>query len=763
MPRAHLLPFLLAASVLLGPLACGGGGGAVTVAPAGPVITSFTASPANIGAGASATLTAVFANGSGSIDQGVGAVQSGVPVSTGALAASRTYTLTVTGSGSPATAQVTVNVAQPTAVYMGNPLPTAGQSVLLLAEKTWTPYPFAPYDGAPQPARVERVHRVGYSESLRLPLWSSYRTFRKDAYTALPDRQDFLQDPDSTAAVKYADFTNSGYTRGHMVPRADIGYRYSADAQAGTFILTNIAPQLEAHNSGIWQQLESLICGSLSGSTWTPGLADTFSQLWVVTGTVVDANPARLPSQIAIPSAFYKIVVRERGAGDPVALAILTPHEDLDTSALPDHVTSVRRIEQLTGLNFFPDLASATQEAFENAVDVRGWGAPFERAGSAVQVAMVEPSWNLTVASGTTVTFRGAAVTATAGGSIATQTWSFGDGDTGSGATTSHTFSNSSPAAVTRTVSYTATDSAAATRSISRTIKVLSSNPANTPPTISTISNQVLAKNAALPATAFTVGDLETPAATLLVTASSSNPTLFPDAALVLGGSGAARTIAATPAADQTGTAQITLTVTDGGGLTATSLFQVQVTAGGASPGRVIISQYYEGASNDKWLELTNVGGQSVDLAAPQLFLALFSNNSADNPAGLAPNSTQTLTGSLAPGASLLFRNSSAALPAYATGTASAVCQFNGDDLVILTTATGTAAWASRIDVVGDGSTWGENNSFCRAPGILQPNLTWTPAEWIPKTVAQVDGAAAGTTERLGVHLFTAARVQGVK
>lgn len=647
----------------------------------------------------------------------------------------------------------------PTAVYMGNPLPASGQSVLLLQEKTWAPFPIAPYDGAPLPARVERVHRVGYSESFRVPLWTSYRTFKKDAYTPLPDRQDFLQDPDSTAAVKYTDFTGSGYTRGHMVPRADIGYRYSGDAQAGTFILTNICPQLESHNSGIWQQLESIICGSLSGSTWTPGLADTFSQLWVVTGPVLDANPTRLPSQIAIPSAFYKIVVREKSAGEPAALAILTPHEDLETAAMPEYVTSIRRIEQLTGLNFFPDLPTATQEAFENAVDVRGWGAPFERSGSPVQASMVEPSWNLTVPSGTSVNFKGAAVTSTAGGSIATHSWSFGDGANATGASAAHTFTNLNPLAVTLTVSYTATDSAAATRTVSRQVKVLSANPANTPPTISTVSNQVLAKNTTLPATAFTVNDAETAAASLQVTAHSDNAALIPDSALVLGGSGGARTIAATPLPDQTGTAQITLTVTDGGGLTATSVFQILVTGGGAQPGRLIISQYYEGASNDKWLELTNVGGQSLDLASPQIYLALFSNAAADSPSGVAPNSTQTLAGSLAPGASILFKNSSAALPAYAAGTATSVCQFNGDDLVILTTSTTTTAWADRIDVVGNGTSWGQDTSFFRLPGILQPNATWTPAEWTQKTVAQVDGAAAGTSERLGVHLFNLPRI----
>lgn len=757
------LVFAMLMTALLGPLACGGGGGGTSnPAPTPPSITSFTASNPSVPSGGSTTLTAVFAHGTGSIDQGIGPVQSGVAVSTGALTATRTYTLTVTGSGTPATAQVTVNVAAPLPVYMGNPLPTAGQVVNLLQEKTWAPYPFAPYDGAPLPARVDRNYRLGYAEAYRVPLWTSYRTFKKDTYSALPDRQDFLQDPDSTAAVKYADFTGSGYTRGHMVPRADIGYRYSGDAQAGTFILTNICPQLEGHNSGIWQQLESLICGSLSGSTWTPGLADAHSQLWVLTGPVVDANPSRLPSQIAIPSAFWKIVVRERGTGDPAALAILTPHEDLPTANLPDFVTSVRRIEQLTGLNFFPDLPTATQDSFENAADVRGWGAPFERSGSPVQVAMIEPSWTLTVPSGTTVNFKGAAVTA-AGSSIAAQTWSFGDGGSASGATASHTFSNTTPQTVSYTVAYTATDSAAATRSISRTVRVLSANPANTPPTISTVSNQVVPKNGAMAATAFTVGDLETPATSLQVSAQSSNQALLPNAALVLGGSGAARTIAATPATDQTGTAQVTLTVTDGGGLSASSVFQVQVTGSGSQPGRLIISQYYEGSSNDKWIELSNVGGEPVNLASPQLYLALFSNAAADNPSGVAPNAFQTLAGSLAPGASLLFKNSSAVQPAYASGTASGACNFNGDDLLILTTSTGTSAWADRQDVVGDGSSWGQDTSFYRAPSVLQPNPAFTLSEWIQRSVAQVDAAAAGTSERLGVHLFTLPARHGLR
>src|SRR5207247_818909 len=79
-------------------------------------------------------------------------------------------------------------------------------------------------------------------------------------------------------------------------------------------------------------------------------------------------------------------------------------------------------------------------------------------------------------------------------------------------------------------------------------------------------------------AIAFTVGDAETPAANLTVTASSSNTTLVPNANIVLGGSDVNRTVTITPAANQSGTANITLTVTDGNGATATTTFALTVT-----------------------------------------------------------------------------------------------------------------------------------------------------------------------------------------
>ena len=85
----------------------------VTVVPA-PEITSFVSAAGTITAGQAVDLTAVFAaifaDGSASIDNGVGAVTSNTPTSV-APAATTTYTLTATnGAGTAVTSAVTVTV-----------------------------------------------------------------------------------------------------------------------------------------------------------------------------------------------------------------------------------------------------------------------------------------------------------------------------------------------------------------------------------------------------------------------------------------------------------------------------------------------------------------------------------------------------------------------------------------------------------------------------------------------------------------------------
>jgi CSLREA domain-containing protein len=74
----------------------------------------------------------------------------------------------------------------------------------------------------------------------------------------------------------------------------------------------------------------------------------------------------------------------------------------------------------------------------------------------------------------------------------------------------------------------------------------------------------------------FDVGDGSADVAS--VTAASDNLALVPDAGLAVGGSGSVRTLQITPAANQSGSAQITLSVTHSGGSVSNDTFQLTVT-----------------------------------------------------------------------------------------------------------------------------------------------------------------------------------------
>ena len=175
--------------------------------------------------------------------------------------------------------------------------------------------------------------------------------------------------------------------------------------------------------------------------------------------------------------------------------------------------------------------------------------------------------------------------------------------------------------------------------------------------------------------------------------------------------------------------------------------------------GQVIISQYYEGSSNNKWIEVTNVGSTTIDLTSPQLYLSLFANARADDPANSQANNHNAMSGSLNPGQVILYKNSSAVLPSYATGTSSSSCSFNGDDLIVISSSSTNNSgdvWGARLDVIGAGNSWGSNKAFYRNSNITSANTTYTTGEWTQTTNSAVDNASNTDSEYLGTHLYDA-------
>jgi hypothetical protein len=143
----------------------------------------------------------------------------------------------------------------------------------------------------------------------------------------------------------------------------------------------------------------------------------------------------------------------------------------------------------------------------------------------------------------------------------------------GSGTSRTVTLTPAKNANGTATITLTArSGSSTGTTMFSVTVKAV-----NDPPTIGDIADRSTEEGIALAAIPFTVGDVDNDPGTLTVTATSNNLALVPANGLVLGGSGANRTLTVTPAAMGTGSAVITVKVSDGS-LDVSKMFTVTVT-----------------------------------------------------------------------------------------------------------------------------------------------------------------------------------------
>lgn len=158
----------------------------------------------------------------------------------------------------------------------------------------------------------------------------------------------------------------------------------------------------------------------------------------------------------------------------------------------------------------------------------------------------------------------------------------------------------------------------------------------------------------------------------------------------------------------------------------------------------LFFSEYIEGGSFNKALEIYNGTGVSVDLS--NYTVNLYGNGAT------SPTAIYTLTGMLANGEVYVLAHSSAnaTILAVADYTVNGgVVNFNGDDAVALVNG------STNIDVLGTiGSTakFGENVTLVRKSSITSPNIIYSSAEW--------DSFAQDETSYLGSHTMSGGSTQ---
>ncbi|MEM9827505.1 MAG: pre-peptidase C-terminal domain-containing protein [Planctomycetota bacterium] len=160
----------------------------------------------------------------------------------------------------------------------------------------------------------------------------------------------------------------------------------------------------------------------------------------------------------------------------------------------------------------------------------------------------------------------------------------------------------------------------------------------NDSPTISTIANRAVEVGQTIAPIAFTVADTETPAADLTVVATTDNPTLIEN--LSVSGTGGNRTLSIVLAAGQTGTANVTVRVTDADNQSTEETFTVSISETDSDTPPTITTIANRTVNVGESLSpITFVVGDS-ETAVDQLQVVATSSNTA-----LIPTPTVTGTG----------------------------------------------------------------------------------------------------------------------
>ena len=218
---------------------------------------------------------------------------------------------------------------------------------------------------------------IGYNANRGIPNWVSWHIDKADLGQA-PRQNNFRPDaalPRQFYPVSPASYARSGFDKGHNCPSGD--RTADLDANANTFLMTNMVPQAPHNNQQTWAHLEEygrsqvqrgqeiyVVMGSYGrGGTGANGFVQTIDQ-----------------GRVTVPARIWKVMVilpdgtndLQRIATDPGVrvLAVDTPNDNNTVS--PDwrqYLTSVDKIEAATGLDLLSALPRDAQARLQKLVD----------------------------------------------------------------------------------------------------------------------------------------------------------------------------------------------------------------------------------------------------------------------------------------------------------------------------------------------------------------------------------------------------------
>ena len=219
--------------------------------------------------------------------------------------------------------------------------------------------------------------------------WTCYQLHEGNTLSTTDRNDDFKADPDVAVSPILEDYRNSGFSRGHLCPSAD--RQCTKEQNKQTFFLTNMQPQWQKHNGGLWKNLEDLVRNFATDDSKTDAHCDT---LYIVKAatitdkvTINDAEEDGIYAdrcvggeghthELIVPKYFYMALLHYNKATDTYhAIAFWTLHKDeSDTNKnYGDYAISIDELEKRTGIDFFCNLPDDVEKEVEAKVELGFW------------------------------------------------------------------------------------------------------------------------------------------------------------------------------------------------------------------------------------------------------------------------------------------------------------------------------------------------------------------------------------------------------
>ena len=217
-----------------------------------------------------------------------------------------------------------------------------------------------------KPAECDQlIHKhgyiIGYSSEHKQALWVGYILTEKDLTgPQVRRRNKFRADPVvKRNPVQPADYSRTGYDRGHLAPAADMTYSFLTEQES--FYMTNMSPQLPGCNRGIWKRVEAQV------RKW----AIREERICIITGPIFVENYKTMgKADIAVPIAFYKVILDLTPPRKMIAFIV--PNQP-SRRRVQSFIVTVDTVEKITGCRFFPVLRDPQKEVMKRYTNLTEW------------------------------------------------------------------------------------------------------------------------------------------------------------------------------------------------------------------------------------------------------------------------------------------------------------------------------------------------------------------------------------------------------